>query len=82
MWCPDSCLTALAVLTSGAGVADASAALLALADDCGLGHLRAVALDYIVTHYDTVSRTGVHACGGVGFVGLPASAAGLGLLQQ
>ncbi len=41
-----------------AGVADAAAALLALADDCGLAHLRAVALDFIVTHYDAVSKTG------------------------
>ena len=45
-------------LLSPAGVPDAAAALLALADDCGLGHLRAVALDFIVTHFDEVSKTG------------------------
>lgn len=41
------------------GLADAAAALLAIADDNGLGHLRAVALDWIVHHYDAVARTGV-----------------------
>lgn len=40
------------------GLADAAAALLAIADDNGLGHLRAVALDWIVHHYDAVARTG------------------------
>lgn len=39
-------------------MADAAAALLALAEDCGLTHLRAVALDYIVAHYEAVSQTG------------------------
>lgn len=40
------------------GLADASAALLALADDNGLAHLRAVALDFIVHHHEAVARTG------------------------
>ncbi|KAL6780621.1 hypothetical protein ACKKBF_B12430 [Auxenochlorella protothecoides x Auxenochlorella symbiontica] len=31
-------------------------ALLTLADDSGLGHLRSVALDYIITHYDAVAQ--------------------------
>lgn len=39
------------------GLADAAAALLALADDNGLNHLRAVALDYIVHHHDAVKAT-------------------------
>lgn len=39
------------------GLADAAAALLAIADDNGLGHLRAVALDWIVHHYDAVAHT-------------------------
>ena len=39
------------------GLADAAAALLALADDNGLTHLRAVALDYIVHHHDAVKAT-------------------------
>lgn len=44
-----------------AALADAAAALLALADDNGLAHLRAVALDYIVHHFGAVARTGKHA---------------------
>ncbi|KAL4857297.1 Protein-L-isoaspartate O-methyltransferase [Chlorella vulgaris] len=39
------------------GLADAAAALLALADEAGLSHLRAVALDYIVHHYEAVAAT-------------------------
>ena len=45
-------------LLLAAGLADASAALLALADDNGLSHLRAVALDFVVHNYETVSKTG------------------------
>ena len=40
-----------------AGLHDAAAALLALADDHGLPHLRAAALDYIVHHHTAVART-------------------------
>lgn len=36
-------------------------ALLALADDSGLSHLRAVALDFIVTHHDAVCTTSNYA---------------------
>lgn len=45
------------------GLADAAAALLAIADDNGLPHLRAVALDYIVHHHAEVARTGAGGCG-------------------
>ncbi|KAL4452300.1 hypothetical protein ABPG75_007962 [Micractinium tetrahymenae] len=38
-------------------LADAAAALLALADDNGLAHLRAVALDYIVHNFSAVAQT-------------------------
>lgn len=37
--------------------ADAAAAALALADDHSLSHLKAVALDFAVAHYDTVAAT-------------------------
>ncbi len=45
-----------------AGLADAAAALLGIADDNGLAHLRAVALDWIVHHYEAVARTGEICC--------------------
>jgi hypothetical protein len=45
-----------------AGLADAAAALLALADEAGLPHLRAVALDYVVHNFGAVAATG--ACWG------------------
>lgn len=38
-------------------LADAAAALLALADDNGLAHLRAVALDYVVHNFAAVAQT-------------------------
>ncbi len=43
-----------------AGLAEASATLLALAEECGLSHLQAVVLDYIVMHYDAVRRCQSH----------------------
>ena len=46
-----------------AGLADAAAALLALADDNGLAHLRAVALDYCVHNFEAVAKTGVGGAG-------------------
>lgn len=39
-----------------ADLAATAPALLTLADDSGLGHLRSVALDYIITHYDAVAQ--------------------------
>ena len=40
-----------------------AAALLALADDNGLAHLRAVALDYCVHNFEAVAKTGVGGAG-------------------
>ena len=48
------------------GIADCSAALLALADDHGLPHLLCVALDFCVANFEEVSKTGAaagHGCG-------------------
>lgn len=60
---PTACLPACLLLFAPPplcppGLADAAAALLALADEAGLSHLRAVALDYIVHHYEAVAATG------------------------
>lgn len=52
-----------------AGLADAAAALLSLADDNGLGHLRAVALDYIVHHHEACRKTGERTGAGRGISG-------------
>ena len=50
------------------GVCETAAALLGLADEAGLTHLRAVALDFAVMHFDHVARTAAWA-------GLPRSCA-------
>ena len=51
-----------------AGVCETAAALLGLADEAGLTHLRAVALDFAVMHFDAVAKTAAWA-------GLPRSCA-------
>ena len=43
------------------GAVEAAASLLALADDAGLPHLRAVALDLVVCHYEEVEKTESYA---------------------
>lgn len=43
------------------GAAEAAASLLAMADDHGLTHLGAVALDFVVAHHDVVSKTEAYA---------------------
>ena len=50
------------------GVCETAAALLGLADEAGLTHLRAVALDFAVMHFDPVAKTAAWA-------GLPRSCA-------
>lgn len=50
------------------GTCEAAAALLGLADEAGLPHLRAVALDFVVQHFPAVSATAAWAA-------LPRSAA-------
>jgi hypothetical protein len=40
-----------------AGTCDAAAALLGLADEAGLPHLRAVALDFVIAHFPAVAAT-------------------------
>jgi len=40
-----------------AGVCETAAALLGVADEAGLGHLRSVALDFVVMHFDSVAKT-------------------------
>lgn len=44
-----------------AGTCEAAAALLGLADEAGLPHLRAVALDFVVRHFPEVSATAAWA---------------------
>ena len=44
-----------------AGVCETAAALLGVADEAGLSHLRAVALDFVVMHFDAVAKTGAWA---------------------
>ena len=44
-----------------AGVCETAAALLGVADEAGLGHLRSVALDFVVMHFDGVAKTGAWA---------------------
>ena len=43
------------------GVCETAAALLGLADEAGLTHLRAVALDFAVMHFDPVAKTAAWA---------------------
>ena len=43
------------------GTCELAAELLRLADEEGLGHLRAVALDFIVHHYERVAGTAAYA---------------------
>ena len=42
-------------------VCETAAALLGVADEAGLSHLRAVALDFVVMHFDAVAKTGAWA---------------------
>ena len=41
----------------GAGACETAAALLGVADEAGLSHLRAVALDFVVMHFEAVAKT-------------------------
>ena len=40
---------------------ETAAALLGIADEAGLGHLRSVALDFVVMHFDGVAKTSAWA---------------------
>ena len=45
----------------GAAACETAAALLGVADEAGLSHLRAVALDFVVMHFEAVARTSAWA---------------------
>ena len=48
---------AYSCMDGGAGACETAAALLGVADEAGLSHLRAVALDFVVMHFQAVART-------------------------
>lgn len=44
-------------MDGGAAACETAAALLGMADEAGLSHLRAVALDFVVMHFGAVAKT-------------------------
>ncbi len=55
--CIGTMLVSSSCIEGDAGACETAAALLGMADEAGLSHLRAVALDFVVMHFEAVAKT-------------------------